>query len=142
MSERTKRITAELERLRDKSGMINASRAVKWARRNPRSALHEYLEWDDEIAAEKYREDQIRSFVQIHIVDPLGFRQYVSLSIDRRPGGGYRPVQDVLSRQDLRSIMLNDALDDLDRMRRLYVSLKELGPIWDCIDRLRPKSAA
>lgn len=142
MSERTKKITAELERLRDKSGMINADRAVKWARRNPRSALHGYLEWDDEVAAEKYRVDQIRSFIQIHITDPLGFRQYVSLSIDRRPGGGYRPVADVLTRQDLRQVMLHDALDDIDRLRRLYVSLKELQPIWQCVDRLRPKDAA
>lgn len=142
MSQRTKQITAELEALRDSQGMIHAQAAVKWARRNRRSALHGFLEWDDEVAGERYRIDQIRGFIQVHISDPLGFRRYVSLSIDRQGSGGYRPVPDVLSRQDMRAVMLNDALDDLDRLRRLYVPLKELQPIWDCIDRLRPKSAA
>lgn len=142
MSQRTKAITAELEALKDKNGMINAVNAVKWARRNRRSALHSYLEWDDAVAAEKHRVDQIRNFVQIHITDPLGFRRYVSLSIDRQASGGYRPIGEVLSRQDLRQVMLDDAIDDLSRLQRLYVSLRELQPVWDCIERLKPKSAA
>lgn len=142
MSQRTKAITAELEALKDKYGMINAVAAVKWARRNRRSALHGYLEWDDEVAGEKYRVDQIRNFVQVHITDPLGFRRYISLSIDRQASGGYRPVGDVLSRHDLRQVMLDDAIDDLVRLQRLYVSLRELQPVWDCIERLKPKSAA
>lgn len=139
---RTRQITAELESLRDDQGLIHAERAVKWARRNRRSALHGFLEWDDSVAAERYRVDQIRNFVQVHISDPLGFRRYVSLSIDRQAGGGYRPVGEVLSRQDLRQVMLDDAIDDLSRLQRLYVSLKELQPVWDCINRLKPKSAA
>lgn len=139
---RTRQITAELEALRDAEGLIHAQAAVKWARRNRRSALHNFLEWDDSVAAERYRVDQVRGFIQVHISDTLGFRKYVSLSIDRQASGGYRPVPDVLSRQDLRSVMLGDAIDDLDRLRRLYVSLKELQPVWDCIDRLKPRSAA
>lgn len=142
MSQRTKAVTAELEALKDKNGMINAVAAVKWARRHRNSALHAFLEWDDAVAAEKHRVDQIRGFIQIHISDPLGFRRYVSLSIDRQAGGGYRPVNEVLSRQDLRSVMLDDAIDDLSRLQRLYVSLRELQPVWDCINRLKPKSAA
>lgn len=142
MSQRTQAITAELEALRTKDGLINAITAVKWARRNRRSALHAYLEWDDAVAAEKHRVDQIRNFIQVNIVDAVGFRRYVSLSIDRKPGGGYRETREVLSRQDLRAVMLDDALDDLDRLRRLYEPLRELSPVWNAVERLRPKSAA
>ena len=141
-SVRTRSIIAELEALRDADGMIHADASVKWAARHKRSALYAYLEWDDTVAAHRHRVDQVRSFIQVHIVDAVGFRRYISLSIDRQTSGGYRPIPEVLSRQDLKSVMLNDALDDLDRMRRLYISLNELQPIWDCIDRLRPRSAA
>lgn len=139
---RTRQITAELEALKDDQGMIHAAAAVKWARRNRRSALHHFLEWDDSVAAERYRIDQVRNFIQVNITDAVGFRRYVSLSIDRQASGGYRPVPNVLSRQDLKAVMLDDALDDLDRLRRLYIRLNELQPIWDCIDRLRPSKVA
>lgn len=139
---RKKEMIAEAEALRDEEGMIHAPKVVQWARRNRRSAWHEHLLWDDKEAGERYRIDQVRQFIQVHISDPVGFRRYVSLSIDRKAGGGYRPVSEVLSRQDLKAIMLDDALDDLNRLRRLYVSLRELQPIWDCIDRLRPRKAA
>lgn len=142
MSQRTKAMTEEAEALRDDNGMIHAKRVVQWARRNRKSAWHAHLEWDDKVAGELHRIDQVRQFIQIHVNDPVGFRRYVSLSIDRTAGGGYRAASEVLSRQDLRAVMLDDAIDDVNRLRRLYVHLRELQPIWDCIDRLKPRSAA
>lgn len=142
MSNRTKQITAELEMLRNSDGMINAVAAVKWARRHRQSALYEFLEWDDKIAGERYRVDQVRNFIQVHIVDAVGIRKYISLSIDRQTGGGYRQTGEILSRQDLRAIMIDDCFDDLDRVRRLYQVLNEFRPVWELIDRIRPRRAA
>lgn len=136
MSNRTDAIVRELEALRDEKGMIHAPAAVKWARRHRNSALHGFLEWDDEIAGERYRVDQVRGFIQVNIVDALGSRRYVSLSIDRESGGGYRQTNDVLSHQDLRAIMLRDAIADLQRLQRLYIGLAELRPIWSVVEKL------
>lgn len=135
--QRSLQLQKELEALRDKDGMINARGAVDWARKKPKSALFSFLEWDDSIAAEEYRIDQVRSLIQIHLVDPLGGRRYISLSIDRTSGGGYRPTTQVLKREDLRQVMLGDALDDLERMERLYRALPELRPLWAVLERLR-----
>lgn len=136
MSNRTDAIVRELEGLRDEKGMLHAPLAVKWARRHPRSALHAFLEWDNEVAGERHRIDQVRGFIQLHIVDALGSRRYVSLSIDRESGGGYRPKSEVLSHQDLRTVMLRDAIADLQRLQRLYVGLAELKPIWEVVEKL------
>lgn len=134
---RSQLVQKELEGLRDKEGVINARSAVEWARRRPNSALYSYLEWDDAVAAEEHRVDQVRNLIQIHLVDPLGGRRYVSLSIDRTAGGGYRPTTQVMRREDLRKVMLGDALDDLERLERLYRSLAELRPVWAVLEKLR-----
>jgi hypothetical protein len=142
MSERTDNLATELEARRNEHGKIVPTEVVAWARKNPKSRLHAQLEWNDSIAAERYRIDQVRELLQVHIVDPQGHRRYISLSIDRNNGGGYRSMSDVESRQDLRAIMLQDALGELERVERLYHVLKELRPVWKVVAGLRPRAAA
>jgi len=130
-------IRRELEALKNGNDMIHARDVLEWARANPSSALYAHLQWNDTVAGELYRLSQIRRLIEIHIVDPIGRRKYVSLSIDRSAGGGYTPVQRVLSHRELRRVMFNDALDDLDRLQRLYAHLGELSPVWQAVDRIR-----
>lgn len=129
MSDRIDHISRELRALQDDDGRINAAGAVKWARKHTKSHLHAALEWDDAIAGEQYRIWQVRSLINVHIVDSEGSRQLVSLTIDRRDGG-YRPIEDVLSTPDLRKVMLDDALADLQRLERKYQRLQELAEVW------------
>lgn len=139
---RTNRLTKELEALRAKDGKIYPRQCVDWAKSHKSSALYSYLEWDDAAAADEYRIDQVRNLIQVHLIDPLGGRRFISLSIDRTSGGGYRPAPEILKRPSLRSIMLNDALDDLERLQRLYRALEELEPFWEILQRLRGRNAA
>jgi hypothetical protein len=141
MSERTESIAGELLKLRDKDGKISASAAVEWARRHPKSHLHAALQWDDEIAGEAHRTWQVRSLIAIHIVDTEGARRFVSLSIDRGEGG-YRQISDVMSRADLRKVMLDDALAELERMQKKYRHLQELETVWAARDRVALGSKA
>lgn len=143
MSERTDSIADELLALRDKDGKINAAGAVEWARANAKSHLYAALEWDDAVAGERYRVWQMRSLIAVHIVDDEGARRFVSLSVDRAEGG-YRPINEVLARIDLRQVMLQDALTELERVQKKYKHLQELDEVWrarDKVDRRRKTSA-
>lgn len=142
MSDRTNSIAEELLALKGEDGKINCAEAVKWARKNKSSHLYAALDWDDKHAAEAHRIWQVRSLIAVHIVDAVGTRQFVSLSIDRSEGG-YRPISEVLSTKDLRDVMLSDALAELERMQRKYAHLQELEGVWaarDKVDRRRKTS--
>lgn len=146
MSDRTDRVRDELLALQDEEGKVNVAEAVRWARTHKKSALYAALNWDDADAAEQHRRWQVRQLIVVHIVDPTGGRRFVSLSIDRKDGGGYRPMDQVLARQDFREILLNDALADLQRLEARYKHLQELGAVWDATHaaaakRQRPKAA-
>ena len=129
MSDRTDSISAELMKLRDEDGKINPAAVVKWARRNTKSRLHAALTWDDAVAAERHRIWEVRALIAVHITDADGGRRFVSLSIDRQEGG-YRAVSQVLEKPDLRQVMLDDALADLERVQARYKHLTELSEVW------------
>ncbi len=141
MSDRTDGIATELLKLKNDSGVINPAEAVTWARTNRKSRLHAALEWDNDVAGERYRIWQVRSLISIHITDPDGGRRFVSLSIDRKHDGsnGYRSLEDIAARPDLREIMLKDALADLERVQARYSKLSELQPVWEQADAVRQK---
>lgn len=139
MSERTDSVAAELLRLKNEDGIISPSAAVTWARKHTKSHLHASLEWDDEVAGERYRVWQVRALIAVHIVDAEGGRRFVSLSVDRKHDGsnGYRELGDVVARPDLREIMLSDALSELERIQARYNKLTELAPVWEQADAVR-----
>jgi hypothetical protein len=129
MSERTDTIVEELLALRKGNGVINASEVVTWARANKKSQVHASLTWDDKVAGERYRIWQVRALISLHIRDTEGGRRFVSLSIDR-PVGGYRELSSVMSSDELRAVMLEDALADLERVQKRYEKLQELAGVW------------
>jgi hypothetical protein len=139
MSERLDTIAAELLALRTEQGVINPSEVVRWARANADSRLHGALNWDDEVAAERYRIWQVRSLISVHIVDVDGGRKFVSLSIDRAGGhsGGYRPISEVMDDETLRDVMLKDAMAELERVQKRFEKLKELSAVWEELHKVK-----
>lgn len=134
-------IKDELLSLQQKAGgLLQVEPTVEWARQHPKSDLHAALDWDNESAGHSWRCQQVRRLIAIHIVSEVGTRQVVSLSIDRvQPQGGYRDLNDVMAAPDMREILLEDALNELARVRERYRQLKELAEIWEAIDRTRAK---
>jgi len=134
-------IRTELLALKGDAEFLVVSEAEEWARNNPGSALYRSLEWNDTKAAREFRFHQIRRLVAIHITYDNGQRKMVSLSVDRsRDGGGYRNIDDVLKEQSLTEIMLNDALEELERVQRKYNNLAALKPIWEAIVETKRRS--
>lgn len=124
-------------------GLLHATEIVDWARGNPDSALHRHFVWDDVRAANEYRLDQARALIRMHVVAENGEPQLVSLTFDRARGGGYRQLEDVLNSRELSDILLGDALQELERVRRKYARLEALTSVWrevEVVKRKRPPS--
>ena len=135
-------IKSELQTLQQKFGeLLRVEDAVDWARRHPSSALHSALEWDNEKAGEEYRCWQMRQLIRVNIINEVGKRQTVSLTIDRVSGGGYRDIIEVMQTPHLRDIMLADALNELTRIQKKYAEIKELARVWQEVDNVVRKQS-
>lgn len=137
MSARTNALAAELLALQNENGLIVPREVVTWARRHRSSRLYGELEWDDSVAGAAYREQQVRQLIAIHVIEDHSVRRFISLSVDRVQGGGYRDMNDVMTAPNLRDVMLQDALSELERMQRKYQRLKELEGVWDAAATVR-----
>ena len=124
----------------DPGNVLYPPAVVAWARANVGSALHAAIEWDDERAADAHRLWQIRRLIQLHITAEDGSPQMVSLSIDRAANGGYRSVSDVVKAPDLRQIMLDDALAELERVQIKYNRVTALERVWKEADSVRQQA--
>lgn len=115
-------VLAELKRIHaeNESGLLMPEEVVE-AARHPDSPLHSRFEWDDSIAAEKFRVDQARQLIiKFHVTfeksEPQ--RVFYSLTKDRTDGGGYRTVPDIkkFHKADARK----SALTELDQWARRH----------------------
>ena len=144
----------EIQSMND--GLIDPIKVVDYAR-NPSTSLHKKFQWDDTIAAEKYRIYQARNIIRLELVviqaDSHGsvyilsditeekgkiVRAFVSLEDDRQAedSRGYRSVMDVLSCEDLRVKMLEQAKNDMNIFRRKYSVLHELAKVFEAMDEV------
>jgi hypothetical protein len=138
------RIAQELERIAAANGGLYKPAAIVKAAKDPKSPLHDQFDWSDSSAAQKYRLDQARRLIRVHVVvtheehEPV--RAFVSLRPDRLNGNGYRALSDVLKSKPLSQQLLDDALDELRAMRRKYATVQELTGVWDLVDEIDKKT--
>lgn len=119
-------------------GMLRVEDVHKWAKAHPKSELYSSIEWDKDKAALEHQYYQIRKLIVLHITTEDGEPQIVSLTIDRsKPGGGYRRVADVVANRNLSKIMLQDALNELERIQTKYARITELTSVWAAADKIR-----
>lgn len=141
--EQRAQITQELEQIRSKNerGVLEPEEVVKFAK-NPKTALHGRFTWDDGQAAYQYRLWQARQVIRCHVTileqaDGKPVRTYVSLMNDRKQqGGGYRPLVNVLSDDDQRAALLQEALAELAVFEEKYKVLSELAPVFAAVERV------
>lgn len=138
-------IVAELKRIAaEHHGKLMPSDVVEAAR--PKSSpLHSKFEWDNSEAAEKYRLWQARQLISI-TVEYLGSGEqaslekvFVSLTTDR-DRGGYRSLVTVMSDEQYRERLLEDALDEMRRFHKKYKELKELADVFEAMKQVTKKS--
>lgn len=126
---------------RNRRGILYVEEVYKWAKDHRKSAIAKLVEWDARKAALQYQLWQIRKLITLHIVSEDGTPEMVSLTIDRaKPGGGYRSISDVLDNKALSAIMLQDAFNDLERIRERYKLVKALTSVWVALDQVKLKA--
>lgn len=106
-------------------------RAVVGAARNNRSPLHRFFDWDDAIAAEKFRLEQARDLIQhIKIVDDARPEPAPAfISITQRGGTSYRTLADVQGSTELQLAALQAAERDLRSSERRYQMFADICTI-------------
>lgn len=140
-----------LKAIAKRDGGFLRPQAVVDEARAEESPLHGAFEWDDGVAAEKYRLDQaqrlIRSF-RVEIETEQGAVEvscFVNVSKDRTEGSAlnpYRMMEDLRESPDLMTIAANDALEQLEALRNRFSYIKTLSDVWATIDQHSKKRKA
>ena len=130
----------EFERLEEQNGSLTAADVLDSAKSED-SPLHKLFEWDDTVAANKYRLEQagfyIRILVKTAVEDdkqPKSFRAYVNVNPNSQSAGVFEDTVRALSKDDTRKIVLDNALKELVNFERKYNTLTELSAVFMAID--------
>lgn len=123
---------AEFDRIYEKYGELTTSAVVDESR-DEMSVLHNCFEWDDEIAAERFRQrqagDMIRCLVSVVVPDeekqPLIVRAIVKTT-ER-----YEPISVAMRSEEKTAVLLQDALADIRRFKQKHGALKQLAGVFD-----------
>jgi hypothetical protein len=124
------------ERLEKKGNLT--PKALVDASRRKNAALHDLFEWNDEIAAEKYRETQasylIRSIEVVSTGTSEPIRAFVSVTVNEQATERtYINVKRALSTNGTREEVLAIALAELRAFERKYKNLEELASVLAAI---------
>lgn len=126
-----------LEALRKKLGLITPERVLE-AARPERAVLHAAFEWDDSVAAERYRLAQagylIRAVVCIpDNTDLPSTRNFVYVT-DDQGDRGYTDVFTAMGDSELQDQVLEHAWAELKAWQRKYKELEQFAAVFDAIE--------
>ena len=100
--------------------------------------LHACFEWNNKVAAERYREQQASYIIRsVEVVrEDMGepVRAFVSLTMDDERE--YRSIEATLRTSDSREALLDSAKRELAAFERKYRILVELADVFAAFDRL------
>ncbi len=100
--------------------------------------LHNYFEWDNEIAGGNWRKQQARQIISHLVVkadDKPQVRAFVSVQPQEQDKAYYN-IDFIVSRQDTRELLLNQAKRDLEIFKQKYNSLEEFTKLFDEIEKI------
>ena len=133
----------ELDKIKAKHRGLLSPEVVVNTAADPENVLHNWFEWDDEIAGHQHRLKQARQLIRVFVTvldsDTEPINVYVSLLDDRVAGGGYRSMVDVLGEAGLRRRLLDQATQEFDRWEHKYRQLVELVEVFEAMKRTRKK---
>lgn len=128
-------IRGELMRLYERDRELTAGSVVE-AARDETSPLHNRFEWDDTIAAEKYREDQARELIRsirVTVDRPDGgsvnVRAFVNVDPDPNGKRIYLPTYVAMADPVRREIVLSRARTELNTWVNRYRTLNEAAEL-------------
>ena len=138
----TNAVVAELKRIAKANGGLLQPETVVEESRDEDSPLHSRFQWDDTVAGQQYRIWQARQLIRVTVEVLAGTEEttevFVSLTTDReRESGGYRTMVSVLSNNDMRSQLLEDAKNEMRLFENKYAKLTELAEVFSAMKKAR-----
>lgn len=114
--------------------------AVVELARNENSVLHNEIDWDDEVAAERWRKQQARLIICNLVVEIQEKEEkeptFVRLFHKPDENKTYQDLSVFVKDETEYQKLLNQAKRDLNSFKSKYHTLKELKPIFALIDAL------
>ena len=112
--------------------------------RNESTEIHKLIEWRDDVAAEKFRLEQVRHIQQDLQIVKIGLNEKkpmkklevpVRMFFNLHGETGYRPTPVIIQDEDLHKKLLRTARLELEAFMRKYKILSELHPLIDEIEK-------
>lgn len=118
--------------------------------RDEKKEIHKIIEWDDSIAAEKFRIRQVRDIQNNLQIVKIGLNKNkpmetigvpIRFTYNLKGETGYRPIVNIISDKTLYKQLLLTAFSELQTFMKKYSILTELEPIFEVIRNLDPPAA-
>lgn len=130
--------------IKDKEG-LTAEAIVEEARKK-RSPLHNFFDWDDSVAAHKWRLQQARVLINEVkvVVENEEYFAFENVSVivstnenEQETAKLYLTRNEILSNKDLREQMLGRAWNALEYWRSQYGNYEVFSPVTRAIDKVK-----
>ena len=129
----------ELDRLTKVNGGLTAKNVVDSAR-SRKSPLHDFFEWSDSVAAERYRHEQARHLMRcvVVMIDDVSIKTdkpiRAFIAFEKQPeslrdDGRYVAMHQILTDAELREQLVDEAFEELKRWEKRYNHLNEIAGI-------------
>jgi hypothetical protein len=111
------------------------------------SPLHNWFDWNDNEASEKWRMHQARMLVarvRVKVMyegDLKSYKQYLNVTVkdDGNKSRGYLSSSKVMSDADLKNQVLLKAIQEAEYWKRSYEEYTELADIFKVIEKTKKK---
>ena len=141
----TDEIRSELDRLAAVTGTLTEDAVVE-ASKEADSPLHSMFLWGNDAAAAQLGRLEIarRLIVSVRILPETA--QALGVNVEMRKfhgtGDGYKDLQTLMNKDELRRMLLRSALRELQSLQRRYSQLTELAAIFESAGKLKEELAA
>ena len=134
---------AEFDRIYEKFGELTAKSVVD-ENRSATAPLHACFEWDDAVAAEKFRERQAGDMIRclVTIKEPENDGEPVVVRAIVKTTEKYEPIIVSLNSEEKYAVLLQDALNDAQWFMKKHAQLVELKGVFDAIIEFENKIKA
>lgn len=126
------KIGKELEII-EQTQELNSQAVLDYARMHPDSELHGAFEWDDSVAAEKYRISQashIITNIRVNIIhDKKRNTKPIRAFVQKGKNQNYEPIEVFVKDTDKYHILLEKAYRELNDVKNRYADLTEIQDI-------------
>lgn len=122
-----------LQAIRDERGELTPALVVETAR-DPEHPLHSRFEWDDSVAAEKWRLEQASQLLRVVKLPadpgrPDDLRAFVAVKGKDSHRADYVPTEEALADEFVRKLVLRDMEREWRLLKRRYEHMREFADL-------------